>query len=214
MYLHKFIVVSLLMLSRDDVQKFVKFYESELGKKILGAEVEYLRRELWGRRRVLDVGCGVGVFEEMLTEFEIVGVDKSEWAIEEARRRCDKEFVVGEAEHLPFPSATFDAAFAVTVLEFLDDSQTAIREVARVLKPRGKFIAMMLNPRSEYFKLHSRPDSYFRKIKHLPLEIENQISAFFQTSSEYFLGIGKKEIFETEDPNLAALYVVKGIKAV
>jgi len=203
------------MMTAGDVEKFVRFYNSDFGKKILTKEAEYLKGELKERKKILDVGCGIGYFEEILSELNIVGLDNSKEALEEARKKSDKRFVLGDAEHLGFPNGSFDGAFTVTTLEFLDNYKKAVDEVARVLEPRGKFVAMMLNPESEYFKSHiRRPGSYFGRIKHIhPAEIEGYISKFFATTGGYFLGIRGQEIFDTRDKNLAALYVVKGTKA-
>ncbi|MGC8817442.1 MAG: class I SAM-dependent methyltransferase [Candidatus Hadarchaeum sp.] len=203
------------MMTAGDVEKFVRFYSSDFGKKILAKEAEYLKGELKGRKKILDIGCGIGCFEEILSELNIVGLDNSKEALEEARRKSDKRFVLGNAEHLNFLNGTFDGAFTVTTLEFLDNYKKAVDEVARVLEPGGKFVAMMLNPESEYFKSHiGKPDSYFRKIKCTnPKEIEQHISRSFTAAGEYFLGIRGQEIFDTRDKHLAALYVVKGTRA-
>jgi len=202
------------MMTTSDVKKFVRFYNSEFGKKILVKEAEYLKNELKGQKKILDVGCGIGYFEEILSELNIIGLDSSKEALKEARRR-GKKFVLGNAEYLPFLDKSFDGAFAVTTLEFLEDYKKAVDEVARVLERGGKFVTMILNPESEYFKSHiQRQGSYFGRIKHThPKEIERYISKFFTATGEYFLGIRSQEIFNTRDKRLAALYVVKGTKA-
>jgi len=202
------------MMATSDVEKFVRFYNSEFGRKILTKEAEYLKNELKGRKKILDIGCGIGYFEEILSGLSIIGLDSSREALEEARRRSDKKFVLGDAESLDFPDGYFDGAFSVTTLEFLEDYKKAVDEVARVLEPGGKFVAMMSNPESEYFKSHiQRPGSYFGRIKHTnPEEIEEYISKLFTATGGYFLGIRGQEIFDTHDRRLAALYVIKGTK--
>jgi len=202
-------------MGKSDIEKFVRFYESPFGKKVLTKEAGYLNSELRGRRNILDVGCGVGYFEKVLSGLNVIGLDNSIEALKEARRRSDKKFVLGDASNLPFADESFDGAFAVTTLEFLEDYKKAVDEVARVLEPHGKLVAMMLNPESEYFKHNiSRPGSYFRRIKHpYPKEMERYISKLFTATGEYFLGIRDGEVFDTHDKNLAALYVVKGVKA-
>jgi len=203
------------MMVASDVEKFVRFYNGEFGKKILTKEAEYLKNELKGQKKILDIGCGIGYFEEILSELNIIGLDSSKEALEEARKRSGKKFVLGDAEHLDFLDGSFDGVFTVTTLEFLEDYKKAVDEVARILESGGKFVAMILNPESEYFKSHiQRPGSYFGRIKHThPKEVERYISKFFTTTGGYFLGIRGQEIFDTRDKNLAALYVVKGIKA-
>ncbi len=48
------------------------------------------------------------------------------------------ECVEGDATRLPFPNASFDVAFLVTVLGEIPDPPQALREIARVLKPGGR----------------------------------------------------------------------------
>jgi SAM-dependent methyltransferase len=46
----------------------------------------------------------------------------------------------GDAQHLPYPDAIFDAAFLTTVLGEIPDQDAALRELARVLKPGGRLV--------------------------------------------------------------------------
>jgi ubiquinone/menaquinone biosynthesis C-methylase UbiE len=46
----------------------------------------------------------------------------------------------GDAQRLPYPDASFDAAYLVTVLGEVPDQAAAMRELARVLKPRGRLV--------------------------------------------------------------------------
>ncbi len=46
----------------------------------------------------------------------------------------------GDARELPYPDATFDAAYLVTVLGEIPDQDAALRELARVLKPGGRLV--------------------------------------------------------------------------
>lgn len=197
----------------SDPEKFARFYESCLGKKILRAEVNYLKNELKDRKRILDIGCGIGVFEEMMPGLNIVGLDNSEAMLEEARKRSDKKFVLGDAQDLDFTNQSFDAMFMVTTLEFVENYKKAVEEAARVLVSKGKLVVMMLNPESEYFKSHvSKENSYFRRIRHTNLkDVKNYISKFFDASEEYFLEIKNQEVFTT-NKKASALYVAKGIK--
>jgi len=197
----------------SDPEKFVRFNESGLGKKILRAEVNYLKNELKDRKRILDIGCGIGVFEEMMPELNIVGLDNSEAMLEEARKRSDKKFVLGDAQNLDFTNQSFDAVFMVATLEFVENYKKAVEEATRVLAPKGKLVVMMLNPESEYFKSHaSKENSYFRRIRHTNLKnVKNYISKFFDAGEEYFLEIKSQEVFATNKKS-SALYVAKGIK--
>jgi len=203
------------MVMNADIEKFVRFCDSEFGKKIMKKEAEYAYDELRDCEKILDIGCGIGSFEQNLPSLNIIGLDISGEILEEARKRSDKTFVQGNAEKLEFKDSAFDAIFTVTTLEFLEDYRKAVEEIARVTKPNGKILVMMLNPESEYFKEEvKKPDDYFRKIKHINLkEIRNYISQFYTiTKEEYFLGIEDEYIFDTNDERYASLYVVVGIK--
>ena len=103
--------------------------------------------------------------------------------VEETKKRSDKAFVLGNAEHLEFKDSTFDAVFTVTTLEFIDNYQKAIEEMARVTKAGGKVLAMMLNPKSKYFREEiEKPDDYFRRIKHTNLKrLEIAFRIFMQS---------------------------------
>jgi len=199
----------------SDVEKFVRFYESEFGKCILEKESEYIYKELKSCKIILDIGCGIGCFEQKLSELDITGLDISEEMLTEARKRSDKYFVLGNAENLEFDDSSFDSVFYVATLEFIKNYKRAIREAWRVTRPHGKLLVIMLNPESQYFHEQTVDKvSYFRNVKHTNVkEIKNYISKFYHIiKDEYFLGIIRKEIFETCDKKYASLYAVVGEK--
>jgi arsenite methyltransferase len=99
--------------------------------------------------RVLDVGSGPGhqVFEMSAVvggTGRVDGVDPAESALEIAQRRCaalgNVHFQRGEAAHLPFDAATFNAAMSSQVFEYLDDVAGGTAEMFRVLKPGGRVL--------------------------------------------------------------------------
>ncbi len=203
------------MIMNTDVEKFVRFCESDFGKRVLEKEAECIYRELKDYKAILDIGCGIGSFEQKLQDSNITGLDSSIEMLEEAKRRSNKTFVLGNAEILDFGDSSFDAVFYVTTLEFLDNYQRAIQEAYRVTKLNGKLLVMMLNPESEYFHEHfQRNDSYFRRIKHTDLrEIKEYVQRFYQIKKEeYFLGIRGQQIFDSSDRRYASLYVIVGKK--
>jgi ubiquinone/menaquinone biosynthesis C-methylase UbiE len=93
-------------------------------------ESEYIYNELIDSEKILDVGCSIGSFEQNLPSLNIIGLDSSEEMLEEARKRSDKTFVLGNAEQLKIEDSVFDAVFTVTTIEFLDDYRIAIKEIA------------------------------------------------------------------------------------
>jgi ubiquinone/menaquinone biosynthesis C-methylase UbiE len=92
----------------------------------------------------LDVGCGNGAFTEVLiarcSPAAVTGVDPAEGQLEYARRRPRTkraEFRVADAQALPFPDDSFDAATMALVIVFVPDPAKAARELARVVRPGG-----------------------------------------------------------------------------
>jgi len=55
-------------------------------------------------------------------------------------------YVRGAAGSLPFPSSSFDFAFACLVFEHIEGAEGALREVGRVLRPGGTFLLMLNHP--------------------------------------------------------------------
>lgn len=97
--------------------------------------------------QVLDAGCGEGRFCRMLSERGAIttGIDLTEPLIQEAQRRHPEgRYEVGNAEALPYQDASFDLVISYIVLLDIDDFRTAIREMARVLKPGGKAVVSNL----------------------------------------------------------------------
>ena len=90
--------------------------------------------------RVLDVGCGSGEFLAILSEAGAIptGLDPAEGMVALAAEHGDA--VVGEAERLPFDTASFDVVTAVNAFQFADDPVDALAEFARVLVPGGLIV--------------------------------------------------------------------------
>jgi len=95
-----------------------------------------------GGQRVLDVGCGPGALTAELVErvgaSAVSAVDPSEPFVAAARERHpDVEVRHASAEELPFPDATFDAALAQLVVQFMSDPGAGVVEMRRVTHPGG-----------------------------------------------------------------------------
>jgi ubiquinone/menaquinone biosynthesis C-methylase UbiE len=97
----------------------------------------------------LDVGCGNGAFTQLLivcAPASVVGIDSSQGQIDYARTRPGAkgaEFHVADAQALPFPDNSFDAASMALVIVFVPDPAKAVREMARVVRPGGLVAAYM-----------------------------------------------------------------------
>ena len=92
-------------------------------------------------RRVLDAGSGSGVFAAVIAAPEVVCVDQSEAAVE-AARTLGLEAHVADIHALPFIDGEFDVVLCNWVLYHLADRDRGIAELARVLRPGGRFVGV------------------------------------------------------------------------
>lgn len=99
-------------------------------------------------QRWVDVGCGNGVFTEMLVErcapVEVQGIDPSPEQIAFARQRLAGSVAtcrVGDAMALPFADDSFDAAVMALVIFFVPDPAKGVAEMVRVVGPGGSVSA-------------------------------------------------------------------------
>src|SRR5438046_8893609 len=98
-------------------------------------------------RRILDVGCGTGGMFLLLKDYGtsaalVVGVDESEIALRFAAQRAHAQLGRASLASLPFPDGSFDLLTAFDVLYHRDvsDDQSALGEMARVLRPGGHVV--------------------------------------------------------------------------
>lgn len=96
---------------------------------------------------VLDLGCGEGRFCRMLapTVPQVTGIDPTKPLIEWARTLSDATYHVAKAEDLPFEGASFDLVISYLTLIDIPDIPSTIAEVARVLRPGGRFLIANLS---------------------------------------------------------------------
>lgn len=93
--------------------------------------------------RVLDIAAGTGTSSASFARSgaAVVGVDISEGMLEEARRKHQNvEFVLADAEKLPFHADEFDAVTISFGLRNVNDPRKALDEMYRVLKPGGRLV--------------------------------------------------------------------------
>jgi len=106
-------------------------------------------------KKVLEIGIGNGAEGVMFSSngADYTGVDLTEAALEATRRHFAVMGLAGtfqkeNAEQLSFPEGSFDLVFSHGVLHHTPNTQAAINEVHRVLKPDGRAIIMLYHRRS------------------------------------------------------------------
>lgn len=96
---------------------------------------------------LLDVGCAKGFmlndFIGAIPELEVVGVDISDYAVENSLASVREHLHVASAVSLPFPDKRFDVVISINTIHNLDleDCKTALQEIERVSR-RGSFITV------------------------------------------------------------------------
>ena len=105
---------------------------------------ERLKKHNLDNGSVLDVGCGAGLATNWLADlgFDVTGVDISDGALKEAKKR-DKtktvKYIKADALSLPFEDESFDSVISLDFLEHVYEPEKVIKEISRVLKPEGLF---------------------------------------------------------------------------
>ena len=106
--------------------------------------------------RILDVAAGTGASSAALAKggAEVVACDLSEGMIEVGRERHPEiEFVHGNALDLDFEDGSFDAVTISWGLRNIPDPALALREMARVVRPRGRLVVLEFStPPSRIFR--------------------------------------------------------------
>ena len=92
-------------------------------------------------RRILDVGCGLGMYVEKFRRYshDVYGVDIDPDKVAKASAKLPN-ILQAPAEHLPFDEGTFDVVLLHEVIEHVEDDRMAIREAYRCLRPGGHMI--------------------------------------------------------------------------
>ena len=199
-----------------DLAFYKQYFETEKGhwlmkvRRMIARDVlsRYLHRRIDGVK-VLDFGCGSGIFAEELAEkgYDSYGVDISKEAISFGKSQGIKNLEVFDSHTLNFPDNTFDAVVILDVLEHLEDEAWALKEMERVLKPGGNVVVMVpafmflwgvQDEASHHYRRYTKTNllkkirnssdftvlraSYFNTFLFLPIAFVRIFSRFFGTT--------------------------------
>jgi 2-polyprenyl-3-methyl-5-hydroxy-6-metoxy-1,4-benzoquinol methylase len=132
--------------------------------------------------RVLDLGCGDGLFTHLaaMQKVNVVGLDPEERAIEQARERTARQaypgtapaFARGAGDAMPFEDGAFDLVFALDVIEHLRNPVAVLREIVRVLAPCGRLLLT-----TPAWQLGAWSDPTYHVTEYAPEELVRQVEA-------------------------------------
>jgi len=115
--------------------------------------------------RVLDAGCGTGVYSAHLVEegADVVGVDASAAMLERARDAVDDAAFhqLDLAEALPFADDAFDGVVSALALSYVRDWDHVFAEFRRVLRPGGFVVFSTGHPMNEFPPESDDGENYF-----------------------------------------------------
>ena len=150
-----------------------RFTDAEPGSEQFFREIEEHRYALephipdvarfdeWAGKDVLDVGCGLATDGSRFARAgaHYVGFDQAGVALELARRRFELEhldgrFIEGDATRLPFPDGSFDLVWSHGVVHHIPETERAVAEFHRVLRPGGTALVMVYHRSSLNYRLN------------------------------------------------------------
>jgi len=140
-------------------------------------------------KEILDLGCGNGYLSRRLARggAKVTAVDVSPRMIRNAKghdptRSLGIRYVCSNANELDgIPSAKFDLVFANMSLMDMEEAEGAIKEVGRVLRRGGRFVASISHP---CFDLMSNSSWVAEKTPGRPLVVHRKVKKYRKPFSE------------------------------
>lgn len=134
-------------------------------------------------KKVLDAGCGPGVYSEWLIEHgaEVVAIDVSPKMVGFAKQRLGDNADVREADlrkPLTFlETSSFDVVLSPLVLEYIENWDGPLKEFYRVLRPAGHFVCSVSHPFFDY--------TYYNSNKYFEIELVGNLWKGFKPIQVY-----------------------------
>jgi len=132
-------------------------------------------------KEILDIGAGKGFIEELLTgeDIRILGNDISEVSVKNLKSKFKGQFRKESIYTMKYPEKSFDAIFALEVLEHIPPSRImkVLKKIYRLLKNKGTFILSV--PTNEGLeKMKENPSGHVRTYTENLISAELRIAGF------------------------------------
>jgi ubiquinone/menaquinone biosynthesis C-methylase UbiE len=169
---------------------------------------------IYNNKRILDIGCGpCGTLEWANMSLERIGLDPLvNKYIEFGTDRHNMIYVKAKSESIPFKDHYFDIVTLFNSLSYVDDLDSTIREIKRVLKPGGLLLLLTdVNRNSNARKPHKIPSNIIQKF--LPqLLLLNQNKYELKNNMVYYSFKQKATYKDLENSNKPGLLAAKFCK--
>ncbi len=136
-------------------------FTDEANAKIINTIIRLLKPSR--HSPLVDLGCGSGIFTQLLASlgYECIGVDLSHTLLKRGKDQCPQlNFIQADVESLPFADNSIETIVLSCLVHHLPDPSQCIKELHRVLKPNGRFVAFdpnRLNPFMYLYRDRSSP---------------------------------------------------------
>ena len=150
--------------------------------------------------RILDLGCGTGALTAEIARrgAEILGVDRSEEMISQARKKFPAlKFELLDVRGLRF-NAEFDAVFSNAVLHWIPEAERVIAGVAQALKLGGRFVAEFGGKGN----IQRLVDGFHRAFSALGMREPDGVGPWFYPSVAEYAGLLERHGLEVREASL------------
>lgn len=154
------------------------------------------------RLKVLDFGCGGGLFCRKLYEmgFDVTGYDESEELIKIARVNTPKEVTITNSSTIAAQEGKYDLITSIMVFQFINDIASTLKNIISLLKPNGLIVYAVFNPNFIKENLNNDVFTGFtnNQTGYMELKKGGKIPVFNRSESEYryiFEKLGYKEVY-------------------
>ena len=135
---------------------------------------------------ILDIGCNTGELTKVIAKNnKVIGMELSEGAVKLGKNK-GLDIRVGNIYKIPFKDNTFDVVYISEVIEHLLETDRALTEVHRVLKPQGRLILTTPNCtsfRDRILVLFGHLQSYAQHLEHVRLFNKERIVKYVKKNN-------------------------------
>ena len=150
--------------------------------------IRRLKRKEPAHWRILDVGCGDGLFFESLSRFgEVEGIEPDATLVNDPRWRDRIQVSRIDQASATLRAGEYDLALMLDVLEHIDDDRAALRALYRSLRPGGRLL-LTVPALNFLWSRHDEVNSHFRRYDPRALRSLLVESGFQVESLRFFFG--------------------------